>query len=275
MFSDFFLGAQDSSQWVIEYSYVYWLVAVSYIVAAFASFTAFQLIERVVAATNTKTKFSWVMIGAVSMGCGIWAMHFVAMMAVEMKMQGEVGYSVGLTILSAVFAILASGFAFWFVAKGSHTLVRLLPAGVILGAGIGAMHYTGMAAMQMDAVIKYDPLWFGASIVIAVLLSTVALRLMYFNIEVRDNEKLDQRMITATVMGLAVTLMHYAGMAATYFIRTDAPTGAANAGMTLHGPMMGLVIGMVAIAILCLAWFAADADQRKEHHKAQLTRAEQ
>ena len=274
MISDFFLGAQDSSQWVIEYSYIYWLVAVSYLVAAFAAFTAFQLIERVVAATNAQTRFNWVMIGAVSMGCGIWAMHFVAMMAVEMKMQGEVGYSVGLTILSAVFAILASGFAFWFVAKGSHTLVRLLPAGVILGAGIGAMHYTGMAAMQMDAVIKYDPLWFGASIVVAVLLSTFALRLMYYNIEVRDNERLEQRMITAMVMGLAVTLMHYAGMAATFFIHKDAPSGATSPSMALHGPTLGVVIGMVAIAILCLAWFAANADQRKEYREAQPTGAE-
>lgn len=108
------------------------------------------------------------------MGGGVWSMHFIAMLAVRMRM--EVRYDVTLSVISAIFAIIASGFAFHLVAEAKRTILRLSFGGLVMGAGAGAMHYTGMAAMQMAVAIRYDPSIFVASVVVAALLSSVALR---------------------------------------------------------------------------------------------------
>ena len=113
-------------------------------------------------------------------------------------------------------------------------MAGLLIGGVVLGAGIGAMHYTGMLAMRMDALIRYDVTWFAASVVVAVVLATLAIRMMFFTVEAREYDKADHRLWTAAVMGLAVTLMHYTGMNATHFLRTGEPPRVITEGIALE-----------------------------------------
>lgn len=262
--SDIFMSQQDRAATEIHYTYAFWLVILSYCVIAFASYTAFQLVERVIASPNRTTRLKWLATGAVSMGCGIWAMHFVAMLAVQMQRGMEMRYDLTLTLLSAVFGMLAAGFAFDFVSRRSRGFGRLLLAGTVLGAGIGAMHYTGMAAMRMDALIRYDPLWFGVSIVVAVTLATLALWMMFFTVEARENDKADHRLWTAAIMGLAVSMMHYTGMYATHFLRTGRPVQAITDGVALDSLFGAVIIGGVAIAILVLAWITAALDERRD-----------
>ncbi len=262
--SDFFMSQQDRAATEMHYSYNYWLVAMSYFVAAFASYTAFHLVERVIAASNQATRFKWLVTGAVSMGCGIWAMHFVAMLAVEMRRGMEMRYDMTLTALSAVFAIIAAGFAFDLVSRKSRSVGRLLVGGVVLGSGIGAMHYTGMLAMRMDALIRYDVMWFAGSVVVAVVLATLAIRMMFFTVESREQDRADHRLWTASVMGLAVTLMHYTGMGATHILRTGQPAQSVTDGIALDSLVGAVTIGGVAIMILALAWVSASLDERRD-----------
>ena len=261
--SEFFMSPQDRLATEMNYSYNYWLIVMSYCVAAFASYTAFHLVERVIASRSSAARFKWLATGAISMGCGIWAMHFVAMLAVQMHRGMEMRYDLTLTLASAIFAILAAGFAFDLVSRKSRSIGRLLTGGVVLGAGIGAMHYTGMLAMRMDALIRYDAIWFGASVVVAVVLATLAIWMMFFTIEAREFDKADHRLWTAAVMGLAVTLMHYTGMGATHFLRTGQPAQVITDGIALDSLVGAVIIGAVAFTILTLAWISATLDERK------------
>jgi len=264
MWSDFFLMEQHSNAATASQSYDVWLVFLSYAVVVLASYTSFYLVERLIAASTPAARRKWLIIGAIAMGTGIWTMHFVAMLALELEFGRTAQYDILITALSAVFAIVASGFAFNFVSQKSRGIGHLILAGIVLGAGIGAMHYTGMAAMRMNAMIRYDPLWFGASIVVAVLLSCVALRSMSFTVQARENEKPDHRLVTALVMGLSVTLMHYTGMFATKFLLAGGSNAAATDGRALDDSMLGLIIGVVAIVVLGLSWLVASIDQKRE-----------
>jgi len=259
MLSDFFLTDLHKSAIAMEYSYNYWLAGLSFIIAVFASYTAFMVLRQVIAAPNRIARLNWLVTGAISMGSGVWAMHFVAMLAVQMD--HEMRYEPKLTALSLVFAVLASGFAFDFVARGTRQTLRLAISGAVLGAGIGLMHYTGMLAMRMHGVIRYDPVLFGVSIVVAVVLAILALRLMFYGAEKRETANRAKNMVTAGVMGLSVSLMHYTGMSATTFLDHQ-PQLSDPLGIALGGWMVAATVGGVAIAITGLAWFAANIDQR-------------
>jgi NO-binding membrane sensor protein with MHYT domain len=100
-------------------------------------------------------------------------MHFVAMLAFSLGM--PIDYQVGATVASLVAAILVAGTALYVVGRWNASWKSLLIAGTFAGLGVATMHYMGMAAMQMDATISYDPTLFGASIVIAVVAATAAL----------------------------------------------------------------------------------------------------
>ncbi|MCH7795309.1 MAG: PAS domain S-box protein, partial [Proteobacteria bacterium] len=262
MLSEIFLTG-ETRDWVIQtclaYSYDTWLVLLSCLVAMFASYTAFHLVTRVSAAPTRPAKAAWLVTGAVTMGGSIWSMHFIAMLAVWLP--APVRYDVMLTGLSVVFAIAASGFAFYIVTTGARTRPRLFGGGVVLGAGIGAMHYTGMAAIQMDATILYDPFLFAASVLVAVSLSTLALRLLYHSVE---SSRLPRHLLKAAsgcVMGLSIAAMHYTAMAATYFL----PTGPRPVtGLELDASLMAGIIGAAAFVIAGLALIASIVDRFME-----------
>ncbi|NNG04550.1 MAG: hypothetical protein HKM95_10675 [Inquilinus sp.] len=263
MLSDYFLTEQHALSTHIDYDYNAWMIVLSYAVITVAAYTAFGLVERMIAAPSKGARTKWLITGAVSMGLGIWTMHFVAMLAVQMGHNMVMRYDIALTALSAVFAMFAAGFAFDFVSRKSRKPIRLLFGGVVLGAGIGLMHYTGMLAMRMDALIRYDLMWFGASIVVAVVLATLALRMMFFTVEAREYDKADHRTWTAAVMGLAVSLMHYTGMAATSFLRTGEAARPVTEGLALDSLIGAVALGGVTFVVLAMAWWSASAEARR------------
>jgi hypothetical protein len=131
------------------------LVFLSIIVAIFASYVALDLASRVVASQNSKTARYWLFGGAISMGTGIWSMHFIGMLALRLPI--PMSYDVEITLASLAIAVTVSGFALRTVSGGGMNHGRLLIAGMLMGLGIAAMHYVGMAAMQMAPPIHYDP----------------------------------------------------------------------------------------------------------------------
>jgi len=196
-------------------TYTSFLVFISYIVATFGSYTGLTLATYMFSAKNRRSKNLMHISGAFALGSGIWSMHFIGMLAYKMNM--AVFYDPLLTLLS-MFIAIAIAYGVLQVTHSSRLTKTKLGAGaVLLGLSICAMHYTGMAAMIMDAYLRYTPGLFFLSVVIAITASGAALW-MVFSLE-RHKSKFSciWRMCAALVMGAAICGMHYTGMAASVF----------------------------------------------------------
>ncbi len=176
-----------------------YLVVLSILIASFASYTALDFSGHAGPARGFARR-GWLVAAAITMGGGIWSMHFVAMLAFSMPI--PMSYDAGLTTLSLVVAIFVTGSGFYVLGRQSASVLRLVLSGIFMGLGIAAMHYTGMAAMRGHAELSYDPLFVTLSLVIAIGASTVALWLAFRTTD------LGQKLVAAVVMGLAISGMH-------------------------------------------------------------------
>jgi diguanylate cyclase (GGDEF)-like protein len=235
-------------------SYEFGLVALSLIVAILASYTALDLAARITASTGLAARL-WLLGGAFSMGIGIWSMHFVGMLAFSLPI--PMGYDVPITLLSLVIAVVVSGFALFTVTRSTMSRRHLLVGGVLMGIGISAMHYTGMAAMDMFPPIRYDPVLFMASVVIAIAASHAALWIA-FNLRNSERWMTYAKGGSAIVMGLAITGMHYTGMAAARF----APDSICLSGPIADNSWMAMTIVGFTIAILSATLLLSLYDSR-------------
>ena len=188
------------------------LVLFSIFIAIVASFVTIDLASRVAAVRGSKAATYWLLGGATSMGMGIWAMHFVGMLAFTLPIQ--MSYDVSFTFGSLVVAILASALALATLRPERLQLRRLVSAGMMMGAGIASMHYLGMEAMGMRPEIIYDPALVTLSVVIAMVASIVALWIAFQLRSETFFSGLGKKLSGATVMGLAISGMHYTGMKA-------------------------------------------------------------
>ena len=228
------------------------LVALSVVIAAFASFVALDVAGRLREARG-RVRLWWLLLAAASMGGGIWSMHLVAMLAFHMTL--PVRYDTALTVLSLVVVVFAAAAGFAIAGSGARCRTRLAAGGLFMGFGIAAMHYIGMAAMIMDAVIDYDPVLFSASVVIAVVAATAALWLA-FNIQAYW-----QKLLSAAVMAVAISGMHYVGMAAAQYhpaLRTPLFT----LGKDLAPQYLAVAIAGASFLILLLGLVTVIADRR-------------
>ncbi len=225
-------------------SYSYWLVLLSIIVAIFASYTALDLATRITASKGRSAKF-WLIGGAFSMGMGIWSMHFIGMLAFSLPV--PMGYDVPVTLLSLLIAGVVSYFALYTVTRTTLSGKNLFIGGVLMGLGIGAMHYTGMAAMEMFPPIQYEPWLLVASIMIAIVASHAALWIA-FNLRGNDKWMMYAKLVSAVIMGFAITGMHYTGMAAARF----APDSICLTGASVDNSWMAGTIAGFTFLILCV-----------------------
>jgi signal transduction histidine kinase/DNA-binding response OmpR family regulator len=230
---------------VLPASYDPWLVALSYLVASLAAYTALDLAGRVNDFRAEPSKAgAWLTGGAFAMGAGIWSMHFVAMLAYQIPV--PVKYELWTTLASMVAAIITSGFALFIVTRGALSLRRLLISGAVMGAGIGTMHYTGMYAMRLDALVMYYLAPWLLSIVNAIVCSTIAIWLVFR----LGGTTTRNQALAALVMGVAICGMHYTGMYATVCVSTGQhATGARG----LDPVLLAATIAVVTLLIMALA----------------------
>ncbi|MEN5424784.1 EAL domain-containing protein [Stenotrophomonas pennii] len=194
-------------------SYSQSLVFFSLLVAVLASYTALDMAGRLATAQGRVARW-WLAGGAAAMGLGIWSMHFIGMLAFKLPI--PIGYDLAITVYSLAVSVGASAYALWLVSRPQLPTRRLFAGALLMGLGIAAMHYLGMAAMRMQPGIDYDPLWFIASILIAIGAAGAALWIAFrLRIEGRNTRRL--RGAASLVMGLAIVGMHYTGMAAARF----------------------------------------------------------
>ncbi|WP_151633281.1 putative bifunctional diguanylate cyclase/phosphodiesterase [Noviherbaspirillum aerium] len=191
------------------------LVFAALCIATLASYTTLDLAGRISALGKSAQRRWWLAGGAMSMGLGIWCMHFVGMLSFSLPI--PLGYHVGITAVSLVIAVLVSYFALDLVTRGRLSAARLGISGTLLGIGIAGMHYTGMAAMQMSPGIRYKPLIFTLSILIAIVAATAALWIASTLRSNKIRRVFLWRMGAALIMGCAIVGMHYTGMAAAEF----------------------------------------------------------
>ena len=224
--------------------YSFWLVAMSVFISVIASYTAFSLASRITS-TSGKRRYLWLAGGSVAMGVGIWSMHFIGMLAYRLTV--PVTYDVGTTLVSLLIAIVVTGFSLWMASLRQMGIRRLVVAGSIMGAGVASMHYTGMLAMRRT--IHYDHFLFLSSILIAVIASTAALKIVFNLRSDVVSADVPKKFLSALIMGGAISGMHYTGMAAARFPAEMSRAPLPNAS----DEWIAVTIGMTSFTILSIA----------------------
>jgi len=237
-------------------SYNYALVALSVSIAMFASYAALDLAGRVTAAGGW-TRAVWLLGGAGAMGTGIWSMHYIGMLAFILPI--PVAYHWPTVLLSLFAAIVASVIALYVVSRQRMGASRAAAGSVLMGAGIASMHYIGMAAMRLPAVCRFNFFLVVLSVVFAILISLAAL---WISFHFRDEKPGIGRgkLAGAVVMGAAIPVMHYTGMAAASFTASSIPADLHHA-VSISG--LGTAgIAVVTFIVLGLALLTSWMDRR-------------
>jgi NO-binding membrane sensor protein with MHYT domain len=235
---------------MIEVEYNMLLVLVSYAIAVFGSYVGLNLAIRVPSAKPGADLYFWVALSSVAIGGAIWSMHYIGMMAVDMKM--PVTYDLGLTIVSMLLAILFVAVGIVIVGRGASSIAKLIGGGVLMGLGVAAMHYTGMASMQMEATMSYNTTLLIASI-------TIAIAALWLAFNLRGTL---QRFGSAFIMGIAVCGMLYTGIAAMEMVATDQVM---SMNYSHSGAVTSSIIIFVGSAIvLSLLWVIASKNAPKK-----------
>jgi diguanylate cyclase (GGDEF)-like protein/PAS domain S-box-containing protein len=232
-------------------SYNYPLVALSVVIAILASYVAVNLADRVTV-TRGSARLAWLAGGAGAMGLGIWSMHYIGMLAFRLPI--PVRYDWPLVLLSLLAAIFASAAALHLASGQEMSLWRTGFGSLVMGGGIGAMHYIGMDAMRMSAMCHFNPSVVVLSVILAVLISFAALRVVFLARDHGGTTRL-RRVASAIAMGASIPVMHYTGMAAASFTVSDV---APNLSHAMDVSALGTVgIATVTSMVLGIATLTA------------------
>jgi PAS domain S-box-containing protein len=233
-----------------EQSYSVGLVILSVVVAIIGAYVAVEIAQRVRTAERRRGIF-WTCGGVLAMGLGIWSMHFVGMLALQLPVL--VWYDAPLTFASVVAAVVRCAIAFFIFNRATVSGWLLAVASVFMGAAIADMHYTGMAAMRMGGDIVYDPLIVAASLGVAIAGSFAALALTRNLLKPGSEPGAPLKKTGAALfMGSAVAAMHYTGMAAAHF--TVGPAGWRPTGYLFVGTyQLGLIVAIASVVLLAIA----------------------
>jgi PAS domain S-box-containing protein len=240
-------------------SYDYRLVTLSVVMAVCAAYAALDLAGRTTASRG-RVRLVWLAGGAAAMGLGIWSMHYIGMLAFLLPV--SVFYDWPTVLVSLFAAIVASGVALFVVSRHRMEWCHALAGSAIMGSGIATMHYIGMAAMRMPAMHHYDLSLVILSVVVAIVMSLVALWLSF---HLREHAKTTwpKKCASALVMGAGVAAMHYTGMAAARFTPSMMPLDLSHAvdvsplGVAGITSVTLLALGLVSISAFVDRRFAA------------------
>ncbi|MGJ8689081.1 MAG: sensor domain-containing diguanylate cyclase [Gammaproteobacteria bacterium] len=242
----------------IEITYSLPFLSVSIIAAILSSYVALELAS----ATGSSSRYGlfnkWLAIGAVALGLGIWTMHFIGMFALQLPITLQ--FEATATLLSLVIAIVASfiGFSFVYLLNG---LRWVLLGGIIMGLGIAGMHFLGMHGMRLNAQMHYDVTLTALSIVIAIVVASVALWILFKMKQGDFASRTSTKIFTACVMGAAISSMHYTGMAAITFIPNDA-MAMSTEEFLIAGDLMIATLSIAAIMLIIFPLYSIGHENR-------------
>ena len=243
---------------------IFWdstLVLLSVLTAIYGSFAALSHAERMRKSSGKAAK-SWMVAGGITLGLSIWSMHFIGMLAFHLPV--SVSYDLTLTVVSVVPAILATLLGFYLLQSRRMQLRKVLFGGLMMGIGISAMHYMGMAALMMQPGIAYDPYIFVLSVLIAITAAAGALIIVYAG-EMTKLNLLVRHAAGSVIMGLAIAGMHYTGMAAAHFAPGSICTVAGN---SINPTLLSFFIAGIVFLVVTGGWVANLLDKRMERENA-------
>ena len=253
-------------------SYNYHLVTLSVLIAILASYAAIELAARITAASG-RVRLAWLAGGAGAMGVGIWSMHYIGMLAFNLPV--PVVYDWPTVLLSLIAANFASAVALFVVSRDKMGWRQALVGSAFMGGGIATMHYTGMAAMRLPAMCSYDRPLLTLSVVLAVLISLIALCLAFrFRADVKSS--FFWKAAAAIVMGSAIPVMHYTGMAAARFAPsaivpvTTHAVSTSTLGLTGVSAVTVLVLGVAVLTSVVDRRFSAQRLQAESNFRGLL-----
>ena len=233
-------------------------VVLSLLMAIVGSFVALTAASRIKQANGRINRTNATAAGLALGGVGVWSMHFIGMLALDM----DVGRSYGIveTLLSLLAVVLATSAALGYAAKDPKATGRLVVGGVALGLSVAFMHYLGMAGMNIFGYVIWDYSLVALSVVIAVVAATAALWLAF------NSPDMTRRFGAAVVMGVAVCAMHYTGMQAADFICTTANRNAIpqslGAVSTFGLPRLVLAVSLMVVVMLSIHQFLEYTKER-------------
>lgn len=249
---------------VHNFSYGLLTPALGYLMSFLGAFLGLRCTSRARASTGP-ARIRWLLVAAVSIGItGIWVMHFIAMLGFTIP--GEtIRYNVPVTLISMLIAVAFVLIGLLIVGLGQDTVRSLLLGGVITGLGVAAMHYSGMAAMRMPARMTYNPELLGLSIVIAIGAATAAL---WAALRLRG---FWSTLGAAAIMGVAVSGMHYTGMAAMHVYPPAGPAMAMG-GADAAAFLLPLIVGVSVTTFVLTATIALSPTADEISAEAELMR---
>jgi NO-binding membrane sensor protein with MHYT domain len=235
------------------HNFTYGLVTpvLAYAMSCLGAFLGLRCTTRAMASSG-RTRLSWLLLAALSIGTtGIWVMHFIAMLGYTVPGE-QIQYSVPLTIASMLIAVVVVGIGLLIVGFARQNWRNLILAGIFTGIGVASMHYTGMLAMRMPARMSYNAGLFGLSVVIAIVAATAAL---WAALRLHGTAT---NLGAALIMGVAVSGMHYTGMAALHMYPAAASGGMlmTGTGATAENFLLPLIIGISITAFILTATLA-------------------
>lgn len=222
--------------------------ALAYVMSCLGCFLGLRCTTRARALAGM-ARARWLLLAGLSIGTtGIWVMHFIAMLGFSIP-EETIRYNVPVTILSMLIAVAVVSIGLLIVGFGGEGLTPLLTGGTIIGLGVASMHYMGMAAMRMPETMGYDPVLLALSVVIAIVAGTAAL---WAALRLGG---LWSTLVASLIMGVAVSGMHYTGMAAlrAYAASPGAPLTATGSGATGSEFLLPLIMGISVLAFLLAA----------------------
>ena len=243
--NDFFLDAQDLNFPIYQSSYDLPMVITSVVIAMFASFCAFEMVERLAHITR---RYVWLPISSVMLGAGVWAMHFIGMQALQIDC--AVTYDAWITGLSMLPGIFASAVTLSSIALKQPTLKKQVLNGTIMAVGIGLMHFSGMAAIRLDGILRYDLLYFCLSLASAVALAVFALiTKSYLSKLPHGKMPFISSVIGGCIMGGAISSMHYIAMKSSFFIH-EHKGGDDHIITATHPAELAIIVSAVTLSLI-------------------------
>ena len=231
------------------------LVLLSFLVAIFAAFVALELVASVSKAVGF-ARVLWLTCGAFAMGVGIWSMHFIGMLALEMPGMA-MSYDIVLMVLSIFVAVAASGLGLYVMSRPSVPVAGIIASASAMAIAIAGMHYIGMYSMRMPARIEWNYFLVALSVVIALIASLaavlVAIRLP------KSEHPLRLQTLASISMGIAIAGMHYTGMEAATFIHAEEPL--VSSSNVIASSQLTTVVTLATLAILVVALIGAMIDR--------------
>jgi NO-binding membrane sensor protein with MHYT domain len=218
------------------------LIALSVGVAILGSYTGLHLAAQFDRASGIKRRATLAG-AAIAIGGGIWAMHFIGMLAVSLPV--AIQYDVFLTLLSVLVSILMTGLGLGIASLATAPVLRFGGGGFFMGAGIAVMHYVGMSAIRGGCTIAYSPPLVGASVVVSILAATLALWLAFNLVGWK------QTLAASVALGFAISGMHYTGMGAVSFLPAAALVDLS--APVLSQPLLACIVAVAAFLIFGFA----------------------